>query len=94
MELLRIHSRAEQDDDAPVRGPSPSLCGSRVRVLTRIGLSDDFFVSIPRERDTMDQRIGPIDDVITTVTELVQGVIDWSEACRRLPAYDGVQAVD
>jgi glycyl-tRNA synthetase len=42
----------------------------------------------------MDQRIGPIDDVIATVTELVQGVIDWSEACRRLPAYDGVQAVD
>ncbi|KIY53138.1 glycyl-tRNA synthetase [Fistulina hepatica ATCC 64428] len=47
-----------------------------------------------RERDTMDQRIGPIDDVIATVVELVQGTIDWNEACQRLPAYDGVQAID
>jgi len=47
-----------------------------------------------RERDTMDQRIGPIDDVITVVTELVFGNIDWEEACRRLPAYDGVQAIE
>lgn len=42
----------------------------------------------------MDQRIGPIDDVIAAVTELVNGNIDWAEACQRLPAYDGVQAVD
>jgi len=42
----------------------------------------------------MDQRIGPIDDVIATATELVNGSIDWKEACRRLPVYDGVQAVD
>ena len=42
----------------------------------------------------MDQRIGPIDDVITVVTELVFGNVDWEEACRRLPAYDGVQAID
>ncbi|EDQ99825.1 uncharacterized protein LACBIDRAFT_295911 [Laccaria bicolor S238N-H82] len=47
-----------------------------------------------RERDTMDQRIGSIDDVIATVTELVFGNIDWAEACTRLPAYDGVQAID
>ncbi|KAF8730053.1 hypothetical protein AX14_005747 [Amanita brunnescens Koide BX004] len=47
-----------------------------------------------RERDTMDQRIGPIDEVIAVVTELVDGTIGWEEACRRLPAYDGVQAVD
>jgi glycyl-tRNA synthetase len=47
-----------------------------------------------RERDTMDQRIGGIDDVITTVTDLVRGTIDWPEACQRLPPYDGVQAVD
>ena len=47
-----------------------------------------------RERDTMDQRIGSIDDVIAAVTELVLGTIDWAEACQRLPAYDGVQAVD
>lgn len=42
----------------------------------------------------MDQRIGPIDVVIATVTDLVNGPIDWAEACQRLPAYDGVQAVD
>ena len=42
----------------------------------------------------MDQRIGPIDEVITVVTDLVNGNIDWEEACRRLPAYDGVQAVE
>ncbi|KAK7052507.1 glycine-tRNA ligase [Favolaschia claudopus] len=47
-----------------------------------------------RERDTMDQRIGSIEDVIATVTELVNGSIDWAEACQRLPAYDGVQAVE
>ncbi|KAJ7631933.1 hypothetical protein DFH06DRAFT_1337453 [Mycena polygramma] len=47
-----------------------------------------------RERDTTDQRIGSIDDVIATVTELVLGNIDWAEACQRLPAYDGVQAVE
>ncbi|KAH7921514.1 glycyl-tRNA synthetase [Leucogyrophana mollusca] len=47
-----------------------------------------------RERDTTDQLIGPIDDVIAVVTELVQGSIDWAEACQRLPVYDGVQAVD
>ncbi|KAK7062644.1 Glycine--tRNA ligase 1, mitochondrial [Paramarasmius palmivorus] len=47
-----------------------------------------------RERDTMDQRISSIDEVIATVTELVEGSIDWAEACRRLPAYDGVQAID
>jgi glycyl-tRNA synthetase len=42
----------------------------------------------------MDQRIGSIDDVISSVTDLVEGVIDWPEACKRLPAYDGVQAVE
>ncbi|KAJ6555155.1 hypothetical protein DFH09DRAFT_1248463 [Mycena vulgaris] len=47
-----------------------------------------------RERDTTDQRIGGIDEVIAVVTELVLGGMDWAEACRRLPAYDGVQAVD
>lgn len=47
-----------------------------------------------RERDTMDQRIGSIDDVIATVIELIEGTIYWPEACKRLPAYDGVQAVE
>ncbi|KAF5339584.1 hypothetical protein D9611_011412 [Ephemerocybe angulata] len=65
---------------------------------TPFGLTIDF-ASIPnrtvtlRERDTTDQRIGSIDEVIATVTELVDGTIDWEEACQRLPAYDGVQAV-
>lgn len=42
----------------------------------------------------MDQRIGPIDEVIAVVTELVDGNITWDEACHRLPAYDGVQAIE
>ena len=42
----------------------------------------------------MSQLIGPIDEVIDIVTELVQGGVDWAEACRRLPEYDGKQAVD
>jgi glycyl-tRNA synthetase len=42
----------------------------------------------------MDQRIGKIDEVIATVTDLVNGTIEWSEACDRLPKYDGVQAVE
>ncbi|KAF8066867.1 hypothetical protein FPV67DRAFT_1496771 [Lyophyllum atratum] len=47
-----------------------------------------------RERDTTDQRIGSIDEVIDVVTDLVNGNIDWNGACERLPAYDGVQAVE
>ena len=41
----------------------------------------------------MMQLIGQIDDVIRVVTALVEGDIDWAEACRRLPEYEGVQAV-
>ncbi|KAI0067025.1 glycyl-tRNA synthetase [Artomyces pyxidatus] len=47
-----------------------------------------------RERDTTGQLIGSIDDVIGVVTELVNGSIDWPEACKRLQVYDGVQAVE
>ena len=47
-----------------------------------------------RERDTTGQLIGPIDEVIAVVTDLVSGAMDWQQACERLPAYDGVQAVD
>jgi hypothetical protein len=46
------------------------------------------------ERDTTGQLIGDIDEVIAVVTELVNGSIDWAEACNRLKAYDGVQDVD
>lgn len=47
-----------------------------------------------RERDTTDQRIGTVNEVIDVVAALVQGTIDWPQACEKLPAYDGVQAVD
>ncbi|TFY78536.1 hypothetical protein EWM64_g5475 [Hericium alpestre] len=47
-----------------------------------------------RERDTTEQLIGDIDAVIAVVTELVDDTIGWPEACRRLRAYDGVQAVE
>jgi glycyl-tRNA synthetase len=47
-----------------------------------------------RERDTTDQRIGKIDDVIKVVADLVEGEITWDEACEKLPAYSGVQAVE
>ncbi|KZV68849.1 glycyl-tRNA synthetase [Peniophora sp. CONT] len=47
-----------------------------------------------RERDTTGQLIGEIDDVVGLVVQLVEGTIDWAEACKRLPAYDGVQAVE
>jgi len=45
------------------------------------------------ERDTTDQLIGKIEEVIVVVTELVEGSLDWVGACQRLPVYDGVQAI-
>ena len=47
-----------------------------------------------RERDTTGQLIGDINEVISVLIDLVNGTIDWAEACKVLPAYDGVQAVD
>ncbi|KDQ53935.1 hypothetical protein JAAARDRAFT_136399 [Jaapia argillacea MUCL 33604] len=47
-----------------------------------------------RERDTTAQLIGDIDEVISVVTELVQGTMEWADACSKLPVYDGTQAVD
>ncbi|KAG5734158.1 hypothetical protein E4T56_gene1236, partial [Termitomyces sp. T112] len=47
-----------------------------------------------RERDTTDQRIGSVDQVIEVVSGLVQGDIEWTQACAWLPAYDGVQAIN
>ena len=54
----------------------------------------DSGLQLFRERDTTGQLIGDIDEVIGVVTELVDGTIDWAAACARLPAYDGVQAVE
>ncbi|KAH8109450.1 glycyl-tRNA synthetase [Phellopilus nigrolimitatus] len=47
-----------------------------------------------RERDTTGQLIGDIDKVISVVTDMVQGSLDWEGACKLLTAYDGVQAVE
>lgn len=49
---------------------------------------------LSRERDTTEQLIGDIDQVISVVTDLVQGTISWTDACQALAKYDGVQAVD
>jgi len=47
-----------------------------------------------RERDTTGQLIGNIDEVIAVLIDLVNGSTDWAGACKALPAYDGIQAVD
>lgn len=47
-----------------------------------------------RERDTLLQRIGPVDEVIATVVELVEGTVGWEAACTRLPPYNGIQDVE
>ncbi|EIN05586.1 glycyl-tRNA synthetase [Punctularia strigosozonata HHB-11173 SS5] len=47
-----------------------------------------------RERDTTTQLIGDIDEVVKVVIELVEGTIEWKEACGRLSVYTGVQAVE
>ncbi|KAL8286144.1 hypothetical protein RQP46_004632 [Phenoliferia psychrophenolica] len=44
-----------------------------------------------RERDTRVQLIGTFDEVIKLVQELCSGAINWEEAAKRLPLYDGVQ---
>jgi glycyl-tRNA synthetase len=46
-----------------------------------------------RERDTTDQLIGKIDDVIAVVSELVSGSIDWETASTKLEKYSGVQEI-
>lgn len=52
------------------------------------------FFFLCRERDTTEQLIGGIDEVIAVVTDLVNGTIDWTQACTRLPRYTGTQNVD
>ncbi|WVQ81285.1 glycine-tRNA ligase [Cryptococcus sp. DSM 104549] len=46
-----------------------------------------------RERDSTAQLIGPIEDVVSVVDELVKGSLDWEGASKRLTAYSGVQDV-
>ena len=38
-----------------------------------------------RERDTMAQRIGQIDEVIEVIQQLSNASITWAQACERLP---------
>ncbi|KZT32723.1 glycyl-tRNA synthetase [Sistotremastrum suecicum HHB10207 ss-3] len=47
-----------------------------------------------RERDTTDQLIGSVDEVIEVVTELVLGSLTWEGASKRLAKYEGVQDVE
>ena len=47
-----------------------------------------------RERDSTAQLIGPIDDVIAVVDDLVKGRISWQDATGRLDTYSGVQDVE
>lgn len=47
-----------------------------------------------RERDSTSQLIGPIDQVIATVDELVKGNITWDDASNKLDSYSGVQDVE
>lgn len=47
----------------------------------------------PRERDSTNQLIGSVEDVLSVVCALVRGDITWEDASARLMAYDGVQAI-
>ena len=75
------HSGPEPDDDTAVSEFT----------LARVCL---LISSKPRERDTTGQLIGDIDQVISVLIDLVNGTTDWGDACKLLPAYDGIQAVD
>ena len=46
-----------------------------------------------RERDTTVQLIGPIDDVVKVIEDLVHARASWNDACARLPAYTGEQEI-
>ncbi|WVQ74441.1 glycine-tRNA ligase [Cryptococcus sp. DSM 104548] len=47
-----------------------------------------------RERDSTDQLIGSIEDVVSVVDELVKGTLDWEGASQKLQVYSGVQDVE
>lgn len=46
-----------------------------------------------RERDTTEQLIGPLDQVVELVKRLGEGTVDWEGAKKELPAYSGEQAI-
>jgi len=82
------HSGPEPDDDTTVSGIP--FIGGQLR-----GESAGSSVSSkPRERDTTGQLIGDIDQVISVLIDLVNGTNDWADACKLLPTYDGIQAID
>ncbi|KAJ9094413.1 hypothetical protein QFC21_005952 [Naganishia friedmannii] len=47
-----------------------------------------------RERDTTDQLIGKIEDVIAVTVALCNGQMEWSDACEKLEKYSGTQEVE
>lgn len=46
-----------------------------------------------RERDTTDQLIGKVEDVIATIKELCEGTLTWEQAGQKLGKYSGEQAL-
>lgn len=44
-----------------------------------------------RERDTTEQLIGDLDEVLAVVVGLTNGSLDWSGACQKLERYSGTQ---
>ncbi|KAM0792538.1 Glycine--tRNA ligase 1, mitochondrial [Microbotryomycetes sp. NB124-2] len=46
-----------------------------------------------RDRDTTDQVIGSIDEVVSLIQDLCSGEVEWQEGSKRLPAYSGEQEV-
>jgi glycyl-tRNA synthetase len=47
-----------------------------------------------RERDTTQQRIGSIDQVIDVISQLEKGSLNWKTACDVLPEYSGEQDLE
>jgi hypothetical protein len=46
-----------------------------------------------RERDSTQQLIGQVDEVVELVRKLSEGTIDWAGATKVLPFYSGEQAL-
>lgn len=47
-----------------------------------------------RERDSTEQLIGKIDDVVAVVADLCNSRMNWEEACQKLERYSGVQEIE